>query len=122
MTHNVIYLIKWGIWLLLICFTTKTIAQSAFVENKGQWNKQIRFRYTLPIGSLFAENNGITYNLVNTNDIKISKAHHAYQNPNIPKCIRFHAYKMSFVNANHVIPKAEEPYSDYENLYRKRPV
>lgn len=117
MTHNVISLIKWGIWLLLICFTTKTIAQSAFVENKGQWNKQIRFRYTLPIGSLFAENNGITYNLVNTNDIKISKAHHAYKNPNIPKCIRFHAYKMSFVNANQVIPKAEEPYSDYENFY-----
>ncbi|MGQ9846120.1 MAG: DUF7948 domain-containing protein [Bacteroidales bacterium] len=117
MTHKLITIIKWGIWLFLNFFFTKTIAQSAFVENKGQWNKQVKFRYTLSIGSLFAENNGITYNLVNTNDIKISRAHHAYQNPNIPKYIRFHAYKMSFVNANHVIPQGEEPYNDYENFY-----
>jgi len=117
MTHNITSVSKWGIWIFLIFFTTTIIAQSAFVENKGQWNKQIRFRYALPFGSLFAENNGITYNLVNTNDVKISRAHHAYKNPNVPKYIRFHAYKMTFVNAKQVYPIAEEPYNDYENFY-----
>lgn len=108
---------KWFLVLILFFFYFNAFCQSAFVENKGQWNKNVQFKYSLPTGSLFAEENGVTFNLVNTNDIKISKSHHAYKNSAIPKYIRFHAYKMSFLNAKPTNPIGSEAYSDYENYY-----
>lgn len=92
-------------------------SQNAFVENKGQWESQVQFKYTLSGGSLFAEKGGITYNFVNQDDIKFSKAHHNYKNNKTNNFIRFHAYRMTFVNSNNTIPQGSDPYSDYENYY-----
>lgn len=101
---------------LFFFFTLILFAQSAFVENKGQWQKHILYRANLPNGAIFFENNRIVYNLVNNDDIKQSRRHHNYHS-SLKSIIRFHAYSVTFVNANKTIPVASEAYSDYENYY-----
>ena len=48
-----------------------------FKENKGQWNKQVRYKTALPNGFLYLENQGFTYDFQNTEKLFKLRALHA---------------------------------------------
>ncbi len=93
-------------------------AQNAFVENKGQWHPNALYRLTLPNGAVFPETNGITFSFFNTEEMEKSPAHHNHNKPHDPvNHIHFHAYKLSFLDAQTSHPEPTEMTNDYENFF-----
>ncbi len=95
-----------------------------FIENKGQWGKNILYKLELDKGAIFFEKNCFTFtfgNIIDINnlikfkflskDIKKQK-----NNPN--GIIHFHAYRMNFIGCNKNIEvKASDPTIDYNNYF-----
>jgi hypothetical protein len=102
------------ILISMICFITGANAQkipvtpsanatpSLFVENKGQWVPEARFKAELPYGAVFITDQGFVYNFVSQKDME--KVHELYEDnkgadvDNEP--IRHYAYKVNFAGAN----------------------
>lgn len=94
-------------WLLVFCLCTKVgfahkppVAPTnnnpsiKIIENKGQWDKQVLFRATIPGGYLFITANELVYTLVD------EKAMHAYTHGESPVDVfKGHVYKTTFVGA-----------------------
>jgi gliding motility-associated-like protein len=74
-----------------------------FIENKGQWDKSVRFKIDIPSGSIFLKNNGLHY--IFRDDEAIYKLKHSVtkENPNTRKVdtqIAMHSLMVTFVGAN----------------------
>ncbi|MBQ1654077.1 MAG: hypothetical protein II060_09835, partial [Bacteroidales bacterium] len=83
--------------ILLQC--RSIFAQYEFIENKGQWHENVKFKMELNDGALFIEDNGFTFNIT---DIKMghhSHAHDEYEWHDDNSIGRGHAYKVTFRNA-----------------------
>lgn len=106
--------------LLILLFLTTyihvSVAQNAFVENKGQWHPNALYRLTLSNGAMFPEKDGVTFAFYKTDDISTSNAHNNVKNKTVER-ISFHAYKMTFLNAKKTSPVPSEKYYDYENYF-----
>jgi gliding motility-associated-like protein len=75
-----------------------------FVENKGQWNKNVNYRGDFKTGSFFIENKGFTVLLHDPKDVKTLSgiAHgHSANKENATQPIIFHsfAYKVKFLGS-----------------------
>jgi len=91
-----------------------------FIENKGQWNSNVVYKAQLPAGSLYLENNALTYLFYNERDIdRLHELHHhEIKNPTPQDYImNLHAFKINFLNARTEKISAQEPTSDYVNYY-----
>ncbi len=120
--------------VLLLAATLRTFAQDGneafdFTENKGQWDKQVRYRGDVPAGAFYLHNNGFTVVQHNGDDLdNFFHRHHLFtpvdgsgkpgrpdRGPNKPgkpgepgtpptipppTPIRSHAYRVYFVGAN----------------------
>ena len=84
--------------LLLVLTSQIVFSQIKFVENKGQWPKQVEFRADFQFAQIYFEKNTFTYNIVNSADIPVSAAHH--KNSRKSDVIHCHSYKMKFLNSN----------------------
>lgn len=75
--------------------TAPTSQPLSFKENKNQWNKRVKFLGNIPGGNIFLEQQGFTYQLFNTGDLR--EVH-----PRKPGAVtvRSHVYKVDFVGAN----------------------
>lgn len=98
--------------IFLTTFFSETVFAShghliQFIENKKQWNDNIRFMADVPAGRFFLENNTFTYVTVNPEDAAII---HPKANVVADK-IRMHAFKVQALNAN-----ANPSFSGVENL------
>ncbi len=102
---------------ILVC-SLHLQAQSEFIENKGQWHENVRYKMKLSNGALFLEDNCITYNFINTEEMNYSSAHHGAEGHNHDLLRSGHAYKMNFLHANEN-PKvrAADMTKDYCNYY-----
>ncbi len=102
--------------ILLQC--KSIFAQYEFIENKGQWHENVKFKMELNDGALFIEDNGFTFNIT---DIKMghhSHAHDEYEWHDDNSIGRGHAYKVTFRNAKK--PKditSNHATSDYCNYF-----
>ncbi|MDD2386798.1 MAG: gliding motility-associated C-terminal domain-containing protein [Bacteroidales bacterium] len=100
-----------------IVFAIDLKAQSEFVENKGQWNKNVRYKMELHDGALFLEDNCITYNFINPDEMNYSAAHHGAEGSSNSLLKSAHAYKMKFINANDspdiIVTNASKDYNNY---------
>ena len=102
--------------ILLQC--RSIFAQYEFIENKGQWHENVKFKMELNDGALFIEENGFTFNIT---DIKMghhSHAHDEYEWHDDNSAGRGHAYKVTFRNAKK--PKditSNHATSDYCNYF-----
>ncbi len=94
-----------------------------FIENKNQWDNNILFKTQAHGGVLFLEKNLFTVVL---EDVEVKNRLLAYKNsPEIrarinlnDSIIKYHAYKMQFVNSNsNVLIKPENSFPDYENYF-----
>lgn len=94
-----------------------------FIENKGQWNKNVLYRARIPMGTLFLEKNTLTYVLVDPE--ALSFCHHSgnCENENgndadADRQVNFHALKMNFLGAgNHVKPLGNQKFKEYFNFF-----
>ncbi len=98
------------------------VAQMQFVENKGQWNDQIKFKGDFKTGAFFLQKSGFTVVLNKPEDVqkKAILQHGAHLSPiKLNPCDSFHshAYNVSFAGANsspQIIPQKIEPsYNNY---------
>src|SRR5690554_2126289 len=76
-----------------------------FIENKGQWIEDAKFKAKLPYGAMFLTNNGFVYNFVSAEDLnRINGIKCEFdEQMELSKedgVVNFHAYRMNFVNAN----------------------
>ncbi|RYD98484.1 MAG: T9SS type B sorting domain-containing protein [Sphingobacteriales bacterium] len=77
----------------------------SFIENKGQWTTEARFKAELPGGALFLTPNGFVYNYQDQKDL--DRIHNLLCGPNVAEgtdvtneVIHGHAYKVNFVGSN----------------------
>lgn len=95
-----------------------------FIENKGQWPKNVLYRADLPGGKLFAEHTKLTYVFYNGKQLA-ELSGHAHNSSNVhPKIqhrteflLDMHAFEVQFMQANacRVVPSvcAQEYYNFY---------
>ena len=86
-----------------------------FTENKNQWESNILFKAQLDGGSLFLEKNCFTYNFYDKGTLR---SNHLLRSGELPKPIKFHAFRMTFSGAN-ANPKlvSKDPSLDYSNYF-----
>src|ERR1700748_17034 len=93
-----------------------------FIQNKGQWDAQIKYRTAVPYGAMFLTGNGFVYNYISAEDAKLfsEDEHDTHDKAEKDKktTLHFHAYKVNFVGSN---PNAkfleEEKQSQYYNYF-----
>ena len=95
-----------------------------FIENKNQWEEQVKFKTELTGTAIFYENDGVTYAFEDTkassvlSHYKLLDAEEKKNHPKLDSLINYHAYKMSFVDANPQVKiTAKDPTFDYNNYY-----
>ncbi|MCC7332973.1 MAG: PKD domain-containing protein, partial [Flavobacteriales bacterium] len=82
-----------------------TESEYHFTENKGQLDSRAKFHAKIHVGDIFFENNAITFDLFNAEDLdKAYKLRHSKRKkelaPNQPLMLKKSAYRMNFLNSN----------------------
>ncbi|MGB0887241.1 MAG: T9SS type B sorting domain-containing protein [Vicingaceae bacterium] len=109
--------------ILFILIGVNSFAQLStieFVENKGQWNKNIQFKAKIPSGNLYLEENELTYQFYNEQDkVRFDDLHHgSIKNPTPQDYLmNLHAFKVEFLNSNTSNIVGTEASSGYENYF-----
>ncbi|HEY0067428.1 MAG TPA: SBBP repeat-containing protein, partial [Flavisolibacter sp.] len=94
-----------------------------FIENKGQWDSQVKFRSEVAGGAFFIHNNGFTVLQHNPADWKriLDKSHHHDHPPEDTReshTLRSHAYRVEFVDGNGTPAiSAEKPIITQNNYF-----
>jgi gliding motility-associated-like protein len=108
------------ILLLLVCLSvSQAWAQRPveFVQNQGQWQHNFEYKASTPQGDIYLQKGGYTINLASLeNHDRIHALKHG-EITEAPK-LNFHAYQVSFVNAN-ANPKitGQKPQAHYYNYF-----
>lgn len=110
--------------LLSVFFTTVLNAQTGnieFIENKGQWDSQVKFRSDVPAGAFFIRSTGFTVLQHNDQDMKrLGELNHGHQvsRSSSPFTLHSHAYAVDFAGASEnfeIIP--DKPQAYYNNYF-----
>ncbi len=93
-----------------------------FVENKGQWNNQARFKADVPGGALFLTDKGFVYNYASAKDLEriheMSCGTGKGEKDTKDEIVHHHAYKVNFVGASDKVSyTTEEKRSYYHNYF-----
>ncbi|MCQ2285692.1 MAG: gliding motility-associated C-terminal domain-containing protein [Bacteroidales bacterium] len=96
---------------------TLTAQRIEFIENKGQWEKNILYKAPLNSGVLFAEHHTLTFVVLNDKqlDAFYSVKQHPESTPN--GMIDASAYKVHFLGANPSSVEGNAPLESYNNYY-----
>ncbi len=88
-----------------------------FIENKGQWVPEAKFKASIPGGVMFITDNGFVYNYMSETDLE--RIHEMSDNEkDISKeIVHHHAYKVSFAGANPTASYVNENKSVVYNNY-----
>jgi gliding motility-associated-like protein len=110
------------ITLVLLILSTAVKAQNGnieFIENKGQWDNQIKFRSEVPAGSFFIRNGGFTVLQHKEEDLKqLNEVLHSRSNANkAPFILHSHAYTVDFAGTTGKIEMAPDKPLEYYNNY-----
>lgn len=95
-----------------------------FIENKGQWTDQIKYKAGIPDGALFLTDEGFVYNFVSREDMAYlqeqtcgktlpSDKEKEWDN----KTVHYHAYKVKFWGANNKVHYQTYSKRDYYHNY-----
>jgi gliding motility-associated-like protein len=118
---------KSHILFLLSCLVTiTTLAQNQkpieFIENKGQWDRSVRFKADVPGGALFLHKNGYSVLQYREEDLQhISEIIHHREHANEADnnfIIHSHAYNVEFEGASpNAVPTADKSVPGVYNYY-----
>lgn len=90
----------------------------SFIQNKGQWHENVRFRAPLGTGSVYLENNVLTYTQLDPEDIDIAHHHSGETEHQEEHLIDGHAWRAHFVGANtHPELAGEGKKTEYHNYF-----
>ncbi|GAB4254750.1 MAG: hypothetical protein Kow0079_11210 [Vicingaceae bacterium] len=90
-----------------------------FIENKGQWDKNILLKAHLGNGALFLEKNKLTYNFYNANEYKFHHFNLHKNNTKLENKLRFHAFNVEFLNClKNPIINSSLPFPEYYNFIK----
>ncbi len=98
-------------------------AQIQFVENKGQWVDDVKFKQDLSSGAFFLTSNGFTVLQHNTKDLKEFSAYFQGELPvkefddQKKITLHSHAYKVTFANALVPTISPDKILSNYNNYF-----
>ncbi len=88
-----------------------------FIENNGQWNKNVQYKAELNGGYLYLENNQLTYDFYDEDGLeKYFHAHHHKEPRKELDRLDCHSYKVEFIggNSTQIIPrKKQKTYYNY---------
>ncbi|MDQ3191138.1 MAG: gliding motility-associated C-terminal domain-containing protein [Bacteroidota bacterium] len=74
-----------------------------FIQNKNQWNENVKFKANIPGGFLYLEKNGFTFDFIDNESYKKVRGHgnsDSQSTDNIDSPIKAHCLKTSFINSN----------------------
>lgn len=108
-------------------FPASLLAQMEFIENKGQWHNDVKFKSEFKTGAFFLEDKGFTVLMHNVEDLKaLAEATHGHAEdgrttkqvgPNGEIKMRSFAYKVRFIgsniNAKQIPDKPVDSYNNY---------
>ncbi|MCL4856577.1 MAG: hypothetical protein KJZ55_04770, partial [Flavobacteriales bacterium] len=83
-----------------------------FIENKGQWTAPFLYKADIGNGALFVEQKAFTYNLYNADEIQSNH----FSVTKSPKSIKYHAFKVNFLNALNAQIHHTDKYPEYYNF------
>jgi gliding motility-associated-like protein len=87
-----------------------------YIENKGQWNGNIKFKADIPGGQVYLENNLFTFNFYHSEDFSNWKGHN-HEKKEISS-VRAHAYKVKFINASSLpVINSSKAKAEYYNYF-----
>lgn len=114
-------------YLLLLMTATFFVAESAFcqiefIENKGQWNKEVKFMSLAGSGAFYLQQNGFTVAQHNPDDIEnIKERVHRQMTGTVPQRsvtkIRSHVYNVKFLNAQNPQILPDKPIPSTNNYF-----
>lgn len=88
-----------------------------FTENKGQWKEPFLYKANIGNGALFVESNAFTYNFYNSDQYKF----HDFKNEHAHEKLKYHAYRINFLNANeNKTIASKNEFKEYTNYYLSR--
>lgn len=113
---------------LLLTAPLITKSQLYFVENKGQWNKQVLFKTEAGNSAFFLSKDGYTILMNHPEDYqRLAEYNHGHgfdssfakrSSATVPDKMRAHAYKVKFLGANfNSTPVMEKPMPGNENYF-----
>jgi gliding motility-associated-like protein len=94
-----------------------------FIENKGQWNSEAKFKAEIPNGALFLTDKGFVFNYASREDLSKLDEHNDPDHKSTAKetnqgVVHFHAYKVNFTGANTGVKYAyEDKRYAYHNYF-----
>lgn len=114
--------------LLLLTITTffvaqHTFSQIEFIENKGQWNNDIKFMTVAGSGAFYLQQNGFTVIQHNPDDIENIKErrHNEITGTTLKQeaatKVRSHAYTVKFLNARNAQILPDKPMPSINNYF-----
>jgi len=89
----------------------------SFIENKGQWINDAKYKADLPGGVVFLTDQGFVYNFANSKDLlQIQENAEGGKSTDLP--VRYHSYKVNFEGANTNIKYINsEKRKNYQNYF-----
>lgn len=113
------------ITLLLLTISSAVKAQVGtieFIENKGQWDKHVKFKSEVPAGAFFIRSGGFTILQQNGEDLRqIREAAHNHlqsaENRSKPLILHSHAYAVDFAGASDKLEIVPDKVQSYYNNY-----
>ena len=105
-----------SIFIFIIAFTAKVKAQF-FVPNVGQWEEDFAYQWKNNQGSIFIENDGLNFHLIDFSPLEY--AHDHYNNNNNEgfnhRSLNHHAFNMRFVNGGSENWEPQQKQKGYHN-------
>lgn len=102
---------------------SKVAPQISFIENKGQWNQEARYKANIPGGAVFLTDKGFVYTYYKASDLErihnLTCKNGNYEDVDVDnEVINMHAYRVNFVGANKSIAYApSQKRTTYHNYY-----
>lgn len=106
--------------ILIAQISNINIGAIEFIENKGQWNPQVKYQGHINGGEVYLLQNGFKIDMHNKEDLEHMHAsfHNKIKNKFNDNIMHSHAYKVSFINSSPLISQTgEKPLNTYNNYF-----
>ncbi|MCB9227852.1 MAG: gliding motility-associated C-terminal domain-containing protein [Chitinophagales bacterium] len=107
--------------LLLFLICNFSIAQTAFIQNKGQWDNTVQFKAEFNSGNLYIENATLNYNFIDNQQLnELVSHHHQTVLPyeiDVDWTVKGHCLKMNIANAQFKNPITKQKTETYYNYF-----
>lgn len=104
--------------LALLFIGSQALAHSeiSFIENKGQWHENVRFKADIPAGAMFLEKDGFTYTFFDSKAL-VPKEGSKSPHGTLPAVLDYHAFNMQLIGSRRAAIHSKLEYPTAYNYY-----